>query len=116
MTTPSASTSRPAPKVEVFYFDGCPSHEALMPRLERMMAEAGLDPETVELRHVDSDEIAQASGFLGSPSVRVDGIDVEPGADERADFGMKCRLYEFDGQRQCTPPDAWLHAALSGAR
>jgi hypothetical protein len=101
-----------SPKVEVFYFVGCPSHEALMPRLARVMTEAGLEPGTVELHIVDSDERAEATGFLGSPSVRVDGVDVEPGAGERADFGMKCRLYEFGGRRQGTPPDAWLRAAL----
>ena len=104
-----------SPKVEVFYFDACPSHQALMPRLERMMTEAGLDPETVELHNVDSDEVAVASGFLGSPSVRVDGVDVEPGAGERADFGMTCRLYEFGGRRRGIPPDAWLRAALRPA-
>lgn len=115
-TTPAASTPRQAPRVEVLYFEGCPSHTALMPRLERIMADAGLNPETIDLHHVDSDEVAQATAFLGSPSVRVDGVDVEPGADHRDDFGMKCRLYAFDGQCQGTPPDAWLHAALGRPR
>jgi hypothetical protein len=110
MATPARSTT-----VEVLYFDGCPSYEALMPRLERIMSEGGLDPEAVELRHVGSDAVARDARFLGSPSVRVDGIDVEPDAGDRADFGMKCRLYEFNGRRRGTRPDAWLRTALRRA-
>jgi hypothetical protein len=36
---------------------------------------------------------AEEERFLGSPSVRVEGVDIEPGAGERTDFGLKCRLY-----------------------
>jgi hypothetical protein len=44
-------------------------------------------------RRVETDEEAQRLRFLGSPTVRVDGRDVEPGVDARDDFGLKCRLY-----------------------
>lgn len=44
-------------------------------------------------RRIETPEEADELRFLGSPSVRVDGRDIEPGAESRIDYGMKCRLY-----------------------
>lgn len=99
-------------KVELLYFDGCPSHERFVPRLTELVAESGVRAE-VEQRRVESPEAAVAERFLGSPTVRVDGVDVEPGADGRSDFGLKCRLYSTPAGLQGTPPDEWVKAALN---
>jgi hypothetical protein len=49
--------------------------------------------------------------------VRVDGRDVEPGADARGDYGLKCRLYrDASGGQSRVPSDALIRAALSDAR
>ncbi len=102
-------------KVAVLYFDGCPSHEALLPRLRELMAQAGVD-EPIELNAVESFEAAERERFLGSPTLRIDGQDVEPAASERTDFGLKCRLYaSADGVRG-TLPDELVIAALTRAR
>jgi Alkylmercury lyase len=66
----------------------------------------------IALRRVESDAEAQRLRFLGSPSVRVDGHDVEPGADARDDFGLKCRLYRTVDGLCGVPPDVWVLAAL----
>jgi hypothetical protein len=101
--------------VELLYFDGCPTYEALLPRLRQLLA--GLDGETeVELRRVETPEAAEAERFLGSPTVRIDGRDVEPGADDRTDFGLKCRIYRGPGGASPVPPDEWIADALSGDR
>jgi hypothetical protein len=96
--------------VELLYFDGCPSHERLLPLVQRLAEQAGAQ---VTLRRIDSLDHAEAERFLGSPTVRVDGVDVDPGAAARADFGLKCRIYRHDGQQSATPPEAWIRAALS---
>ncbi len=98
-------------KVEILYFDGCPGYEALLPRV-RALAGDGAE---VELRAVTSLEAAQAERFLGSPTVRVDGRDVDPAAAGRTDFGLKCRLYPAAGGAAHAPPDEWIERALSGA-
>jgi hypothetical protein len=61
--------------VELLYFDGCPSYERFLPRLRAVLAAAGIGGE-VRLRRVESPEAAIAERFLGSPTVRVDGVDV----------------------------------------
>ena len=101
-------------KVELLYFDGCPSYERLLPRLRELVARADPDAE-VELRRVDTAEEATRERFLGSPTVRVDGRDVDPGASERGDFGIKCRLYRTARGLDPLPPDGWIIEALGQA-
>ncbi|MDP8942794.1 MAG: DUF2703 domain-containing protein [Actinomycetota bacterium] len=98
-------------KVELLYFEGCPGHPALASRLEHVLADAGVDA-AIEQRAIESDEAARSEGFLGSPTVRVDGVDVEPGAGDRADFGLKCRLYRTPSGHSPLPLEEWLLDAL----
>lgn len=97
--------------IELLYFDGCPNHEAFLPHLRELLAEAGAGNE-IELRRVESIEAAERERFLGSPTVRVDGRDVDPGAHSRDDFGLKCRLYRTDEGLVGAPPDEWVLAAI----
>ena len=61
-------------KVELLYFDGCPGHEALVPRLRELLSAADAD---LELRRIGSPEDAARERFLGSPTVRINGRDVD---------------------------------------
>ncbi len=97
--------------MELLYFDGCPSHEALLPRLEAILAEEGLGVSIV-LRRVADADTAVLERFLGSPTVRIDGIDVDPAASARTDFGLKCRLYLVGGAYRPFPPDEWIRSRL----
>jgi hypothetical protein len=98
-------------RVELLYFDGCPNHEALVPRLEQLLEAAGV-PAQLILRRVSSDDAAHRERFLGSPTVRVQGRDVEPGTEARKDFGLKCRLYRLASGLSGRPLDEWVLQAL----
>lgn len=110
-----ADGREPLMRVEVLYFDGCPNHEALLPRLRELLAQAGVETE-VELRRVEDLEAAERERFLGSPTLRINGEDVEPSAGERVDYGLKCRLFATTDGLQGTPADKWILAALDHAR
>ena len=99
-------------QVELLYFDGCPGFESLLPRLRGLMA-AHAPEAQLQVRSIDSLEEAEAQRFLGSPSVRVDGRDIEPDAERRTDFGLKCRLYATDEGRTRQPPDEWIVNAVT---
>jgi len=102
-------------RVELLYFEGCPNHERLLPRLNELVA--GADPDAgVELRRVESIEAAERERFLGSPTVRIDGVDVDPGAADRTDFGLKCRLYRSDEGTSGLPPERWIRDGLAHAK
>jgi hypothetical protein len=98
--------------LELLYFDGCPNHKALLPHLEQLLRGAEIRAE-IRLRRIADDNAAQHERFLGSPTLRVDGRDVEPGAEERDDFGLKCRLYRTPAGLRGVPPDEWILDALT---
>jgi alkylmercury lyase len=100
--------------VEVLYFDGCPSHEALLPRLRQLMAQVGVAV-PVQLTHIESTAVAKRERFLGSPTLRINGEDVDPTASQRTDFGLKCRLYPSAEGLRGTIPDELVLAALTRA-
>ena len=101
-------------KVELLYVDGCPSYVAFLPRLCELLAQAEAHA-PVEQRRVESDAAARRERFLGSPTLRVDGVDVDPGASDRTDFGLNCRLYPAGDGLRGAPPDEWVLSALRQA-
>ena len=103
------------PRIEFLWWDGCPSHERALADLRDAMAELGLDPQDVELRHVGSDEAAAGEGFAGSPTIRIDGRDLQPLAADDV-VGLSCRVYRLrDGRISPTPDPADLRDALMSA-
>jgi Alkylmercury lyase len=103
----------PEMSIELLYFDGCPNHEAFLPHLRDLLRRVGVMDE-VRLVHVGSLEEAERERFLGSPTLRIDGRDIDPTAASRDDFGFKCRLYRTDSGTRGTPPDEWILDALAG--
>lgn len=115
----------PPATIEVFYFDGCPNHDTFLPHLTALLTEHRIDT-AVTLTRIDNDEDAQKHRFLGSPTVRINGRDVEPGATERhhashgldlvdatSPYGLQCRLYPTpSGGLTGVPRDEWILDAL----
>jgi Thioredoxin domain len=94
-------------KVEVLTFEGCPNGPAATSLVRELAAELGVEVDLRETR-VESPEEAARRRFLGSPTIRVDGRDVEPGADERTDYAFACRVYPSGG----IPERDWIRDAL----
>jgi len=102
------------PLVEILYFDGCPNHEGARLLVKGVGAELGIEPE-IRLVNVSDPEAAERERFLGSPTIRVNGRDVEPEADDRTDFAQSCRVYRSDAGFTGLPDVKWLRDALSRA-
>ena len=79
------------------------------------MGALGLDPDAVELRRIDTDEAAEGERFVGSPTIRVNGADVQPpGAEEP--IGLACRVYRHrDGSVSPLPDPDDVREALAAA-
>ncbi len=101
-------------KIEVLYFDGCPNHKPAVERVQQLLHEEGVFAEVQEVNVSDA-SIAQKVGFLGSPSVRVNGLDVEPEARAAREYGMMCRTYSVDGRREGLPSREMLRQAIREA-
>lgn len=109
--TATSDLRHPGPLVEVLYFDGCPNHGPAIALVERIAAELGLRPE-IRLINVPDAEAAAQLRFLGSPTVRVGGRDVEPGAEERTDFVLSCRVFRTERGICGEPDERWVRDAL----
>lgn len=102
------------PLVEILYFEGCPNHEPARGLVERLATQLRIEPE-IRLVEVADPAAAVALRFLGSPTVRVDGRDVEPGAEERRDFAFSCRIYRGERVVGAQPEESWVRKALTEA-
>jgi hypothetical protein len=90
-------------RIELLYWEGCPSHPEARQLVEDVLAQLGLDDATLELREVRTLQEAEAERFPGSPTIRVDGADVDPaGAGEQP--ALNCRIYRRPNGRVSPVP------------
>jgi hypothetical protein len=92
------------PDVELLWWEGCPSTPETLADLRAAMAELGLDPAGVDVREILTDEQAGAHGFPGSPTIRVNGTDVQPTEDGEPP-ALTCRVYRLRDGRVSPKPD-----------
>ncbi len=79
------------------------------------MVELGLDPSGVVVREVSSDRDAERERFVGSPTIRIDGVDIQPLESEP--YGLTCRIYyRRDGRISPNPDPAEVREALAAAQ
>ena len=99
-------------RIELLYWDGCPSYPEALELLESVLAEHGVASE-IEVHEVRSHDEAEALRFPGSPTIRFDGCDVDQaGADGQP--SLSCRIYRLpDGRVSPVPSRSQLEEALS---
>jgi hypothetical protein len=96
----------------VYFWEGCPSHPEALALLEEVMAKHGIsDP--IDLREVHTHEEAVELAFPGSPTIRVDGVDIDPVGAQTAP-SLSCRIYRLaDGRVSPVPSREQLEEALT---
>ena len=99
-------------RVTIQYFDGCPSWQTARQRLISAAGQAGIDVD-LDLQRVETLEDAQLLGFVGSPTILVDGID--PFAQLGAPAALACRLYRTPTGSDGAPAPEELAAVLERA-
>jgi predicted NBD/HSP70 family sugar kinase len=107
-------SKRRRPLVEILYFDGCPNHEPAVTMVERIDRELGTGAE-VRLVNVPDREAATRLQFLGSPTIRVDGVDVDPLTAQRSDYALSCRIFSTEHGPAGQPEERWVRGALEDA-
>jgi hypothetical protein len=78
-------------KIEVLYVPNCPNHAVALARLREILPAESFQKHVNELLVKDA-TMAQSLKFPGSPTIRINGQDVEPQSENSA-FGLMCRLY-----------------------
>jgi hypothetical protein len=91
--------------IEFLYWEDCPSHPEALARLQQVMSEEGVK-ETVTIIRIDSEQDAAREHFPGSPTIRIDGADIQPeGAGTAA---LACRTYITESGRISPLPTATM--------
>lgn len=98
-------------KVEVLFIAGCPHHKAAAELAREALRLEGLAM-VVEEIEIRTKENAEAWKFLGSPTIRVNGLDVEQEARGVRHFGLGCRSYRENGHASGLPTMELIRLAL----
>jgi uncharacterized protein DUF2703 len=101
--------------IEYIFDPDCPSHPEAFERLREVMDEEGVREE-VRVVALTDDEQARQMRFLGSPTIRINGTDIEPGTESRHAYALSCRAYtKADGRISPLPPADLIRDALRRA-
>ncbi len=80
--------------VEFLYFNECPGHEQAYALLQEVLEQEDLDVEVSRIE-VAGPEVVEEHRFMGSPSIRIDGVDLEGReVEETQGYGWRCRYYQ----------------------
>ena len=100
--------------VSFLYFEDCPSHELALERLHQVLAEEGIDAE-VEVVKVETDAQVEQLHFVGSPTILVEGRDIDPPPAD-LQFALTCRVYRRqDGRISPLPSPEMIRRGLRAA-
>lgn len=101
-------------KVELLWFSDCPNHEAAETMLREVMAQYGVN-DPVERVEVEDEATGEEVKFPGSPTIRINGVDVEPGFESPDEYAPRCRVY-FTSEGLCGLPErSRVEAAVGSA-
>ncbi len=101
-------------KIEFLYWEDCPSHPQAWSLLQEAMAELGVEI-PVEQIEVVTDKDAERLAFPGSPTIRVNGVDVDPDGAAQMGTALTCRIYRLqDGRFSPVPSKEMIRQALAG--
>ncbi len=98
--------------IEVLYFEGCPNHLPALEMVRETLNSLGRQDEIHQVE-VRTQADAEASAFVGSPSIRINGADIEPWARTAKAFGLSCRTYLDGSHRSGVPSRELLRRAIS---
>jgi hypothetical protein len=102
------------PLIEVLYTRDCPNYAEALALVERVLAELDIDAE-LRTSLIGDLAAAERARFPGSPTIRVDGRDVEPGSEPPAEISLACRLYRLEHRFAGQPAERWVRDALLAA-
>jgi hypothetical protein len=89
----------------------CPNFPAALALVQRVLAELGLDTE-VRTAMITDQAAAERARLVGSPTVRVNGRDVDPEGELSAEYTLECRLYWHEHHLAGYPQERWVRDAL----
>lgn len=102
-------------KITVVFTDSCPHQDEIRTLVNEAVADTGVEAELV-MWSVGSADAAQADKVLGSPTIRVEGLDVEYAEREPDETSNGCRFYNTPAGWKPFPEKGMIIRAIERAR
>ncbi len=102
-------------EIKILFFEGCPNSDAALERAREAVALEGVAANVRMVEILDTDD-AITRRFLGSPTIQVDGEDVELEARVRTDYGFMCRTYRDSNGNVAGAPSVELISTVIKGR
>lgn len=97
-------------RIELLYYPECPSHGRALEMIHDALQSEGLHAE-IEVIRIDTPQQAEQHRFIGSPTIRIDGHEVQP--QPHLPYRLTCRTFQHeDGRLSPLPSLQTLRAAL----
>jgi predicted RNA-binding protein with PIN domain len=102
--------------VDILYNEACEHYSKTIQYVKNVLAEEGIDAVVNEI-NVVTEEQAKQLNFAGSPTIRINGEDIESEAEQRqGHIRGSCRVYNYKGQMYVIPHKEFIRAALKKYR
>lgn len=97
--------------IDLLFVEGCPGYEQAMKFIDEVIDERGISAD-INLIQIDNDGVAGRLQFVGSPTVRVGGMDIERKLVQSKEYGLGCRLYYREGKVYPYPSKPMIEDAI----
>lgn len=104
-----------AMKIELLFVQGCSRWKSALACCRQVLRGERVR-EFVQIIEVTDQEDAVRRRFVGSPTIRINGYDIEPEAASRSDFGLGCRTYPDGETLYGVPSKEMIRRALRAWR
>jgi glutaredoxin len=97
--------------IDVLYYEDCPHYKEAVQALKEVLEQENVEARVNMVKVAKGGE-AEAFGFIGSPTILINGKDVEPGMDDTSLFQGHCRIYVYKEDMFEYPPKDMIREAL----
>jgi hypothetical protein len=98
-------------EIDFLYYEDCPSHDDALERLKSVLDQEGIKAD-IKVTKVETEAQAEELEFPGSPTIRIEGRDIDP-PPAGANFGLTCRAFRLEnGRISPLPSERMIRGAL----
>ncbi len=108
-------TPRKVVNIGIFFIEGCPGLSSITDNIKEVIAEEAVDAD-ISLFLIETQEDARRLQFTGSPTVRINGMDIESSMQTIKDYGLRSRHYYIDGKKSDYPTKNMIRDAIKKAK
>lgn len=101
--------------IQFLFYKECPSYKLAYINLEEALKEEEIE-EWIQIIKVENEQEAKNLQLSGSPTIRINGIDIDPASINTKNYGIHCRNYSINGKSTGWPDKVLIKQAIQKAK